>query len=126
MTKGVGSVRMMDIKDRGDCDDGVRMRRVRAVSIGERMMAVSVDAAVLTMRVARGYAVVRMSEVDTPEGETDGRSVSGSASRAAIKERRKVSVVRARTEYTNVAFVPFHKDKAPEEDEREERASRSE
>ena len=96
------------------------------MSSGERMMELSNDAVVVTRRVARGAAVARISGVGIPEVEMDGRSVSGKPRIAAINDRRNISVVRERMPQMNVALVPFHIDSAPEVEERDERASRSE
>lgn len=84
---------MVARRERGERVEGVRMRRVRAVSMGARMMWLKTEDTVVTRRVATGVAVVRISGVGIPEVEMEGRSVSGRPSTAAIRERKNVSAV---------------------------------
>ena len=91
----------------------MRIKRVLAVSTGASIRELRAAAAAVTRTVATGNDVPSISGTGSAEVATDGRSVSGKANTAAIKDLRNVSVVREIMFRTNVAFVPFHIDNAP-------------
>lgn len=124
MRYGLDSVRSVPRSDRGSSDEGVRMRRVLAASIGESTRAASAVAAVEMRTVAAGDADARI-EMSGMVEVVKGTRISGSEipNKAARKLRKKVSRVRARMLCIKVAFVPRHIDKAPLLEERAESAS---
>lgn len=82
---GVGICRIARIRDRGPWVTGVRTRRVRAVSMGDRRIAVSEVEISERSRVAMGEVEVKMSEAR--EGEI---SSSGKPTMAERRLRMKV------------------------------------
>lgn len=93
------SVRRVPSSDLGSSEEGVRMSRVRAASIGAKIRPVRAHAAVDKSMVEVG-AVEANIEASGIAEVVRGTRMSGSArpSRAAMKERKKVSSVRASTE----------------------------
>jgi len=91
-------VRIVAIRDRGSCEEGVRISRVRAASIGASRRAEIAVAVVAIMTVTSGEVELRilLSEMVVEVFKTD--SISATPKAAARKLRKKVSNVRRRTE----------------------------
>jgi hypothetical protein len=70
---GVGSWRIARTRDRGPWVAGVRIRNVRAVSIGARIMAERDDEMNDRSSVTRGEDAVRMSAVIDEEMSSSGK-----------------------------------------------------
>jgi hypothetical protein len=99
MRYGVESVRRVPSNVLGSSDEGVRIRRVRAASKGEQTRPATAQAAVEMKTVTVGEVEERIEASGMAEG-VSGTRMSGSdtPSRAARKERMKVSRVRVRME----------------------------
>ena len=82
---GVGSRRMARRRERGPCVAGVRIRNVRAVSMGDRIRAERDEEMNDSTRVATGEADARMSAV-----MDDAISSSGRPTMADRRLRMKV------------------------------------
>ena len=80
-------------RDRGPCVAGVRTKKVRAVSMGERMMADRAEEINERMSVATGEAEVRISAVIE-----EAISSSGRPTMADKRLRIKVFIVGSRRE----------------------------
>ncbi len=91
------SVLTVASNDLGSCDDGVRMSRVLAASIGARIRAESAVAAVVMRTVAVGDTDARTAESDMPVAPDRAMSFSAMPKTAARKLRKNVSKVRRRT-----------------------------
>ena len=94
---GEGRVRRVARRERGGELDGVRIRRVRAVSRGERRR-VGINVDVMVERIERSGEVEVSREVEDGESVEGGRSESERPRRPERSERRKVSRVRCRRE----------------------------
>ena len=70
---GVGSWRMARMSDRGPWVAGVSIKKVRAVSIGERMRADKDDEMNEIMSVAKGEGAVKISAVIEEAMSSSGR-----------------------------------------------------
>lgn len=108
MQLGVGRRRIARISDRGPCVAGVRMRKVRAVSIGDRRIADSEEEMKDRTSVANGEVAVRISAVIEDEISSSGRPIM-----ADKRLRIKVFRVGRSREYIKVALVAFHGDVGP-------------
>jgi hypothetical protein len=107
--------------ERGPWLSGVRIRKVRAVSIGDKMIEESAEDTSVSINVVVGETAVRMSDAT-------GLALPSSGS-AKIADRRlwmKVFRVGSNSEYMNVAFEAFQTDVGPLLDHSCERTSRSE
>lgn len=116
-------VRTVESRERGSWEVGVRIRRVRAASIGARRRADRPVAAVAIRTVAIGDVEANMFESDILAAAASASSVSATPKTAAKKLRKKVSKVRSSTVYRKVEFVPRHIEIAPLFDESEDKAS---
>lgn len=96
MIYGEGRVLRVRSNDRGACVTGVRMRRVRAVSIGDRTREARADAETAMARAALGE-VEFMISVDGKAPRGAGGISSGRPMMAASSDRKNVSAVRRRT-----------------------------
>ena len=70
---GVGRRRIARRRERGPCVAGVRMRKVRAVSIGDRIRAERDEEMKDSTRVATGDADARISAVVDEEMSSSGK-----------------------------------------------------
>lgn len=92
-----GRVLIVLRSDRGSWSAGVRIRRVRAASIGARTSADRAVAAVAIMTVAAGNVDPNIVESDILVEAVRVMSFSAMPRRAAKKLRKNVSKVRRRT-----------------------------
>ena len=118
------SVRSVASKDRGSFEDGVRINRVLAASIGARNRDVIAEDAVAIKTVTIGEAAARIEESGMAP-EALGINTSGSATPklAARKLRINDSKVLDRMPYIKVEFVARHNANGPLFADNEESAS---
>jgi hypothetical protein len=121
------NVRSVASRDRGSLDDGVKMSRVRAASIGARKRDVIAEDAVAIRTATIGEAAASIEAFGIAP-EAVGISTSGSATPnvAARKLRMNDSSVRESIEYMNVEFVARHNEKGPLFADKDESASSKE
>ena len=91
----------------------MRIRRVRAVSTGERRTEAIVEAETAIARALLGAVELRMSAVGSPPRDAAGMS-SGMPRRAERSERRNVSRVRRTMLYMKVVLAAFQTDAGPD------------
>lgn len=108
------NVRSVASRERGSLDDGVKMSRVRAASIGARKRDVIAEDPVAIRTATIGEAAASIDAFGIAP-DAVGIRISGSATPnvAARKLRMKDSSVRDSIPYMNVEFVARHSENGP-------------